>query len=70
MQRRARSMGRAFIPVPDNEAKGFEKENVEKVLNLNTKEYQLSVIVPFGYRIKEQSRQIRESLEDIVEFIN
>ncbi len=49
---------------------GFEKENVEKVLNLNTKEYQLSVIVPFGYRIKEQSRQIRESLEDIVEFIN
>ena len=38
---------------------GFEKENVEKVLNLNTKEYQLSVIVPFGYRIKEQSRQIK-----------
>lgn len=49
---------------------GFEKENVEKVLNLNTKEYQLSVIVPFGYRIKEQSTQIRDKFEDIVEFIN
>ncbi|PRM89499.1 NAD(P)H-dependent oxidoreductase [Aliarcobacter cryaerophilus] len=49
---------------------GFEKQNVEKVLNLNTKEYQLSVIVPFGYRIKEQSIQIRDKFEDIVEFIN
>ena len=49
---------------------GFEKDNVEKVLNLNTKEYQLSVIVPFGYRIKEQSTQIRDKFEDIVEFIN
>ena len=49
---------------------GFEKQNVEKVLNLNTKEYQLSVIVPFGYRIKEQSTQIRDKFEDIVEFIN
>ncbi len=48
---------------------GFEKENVEKALNLDTKKYQLSCIVPFGYRIKPQSTQIRESLEDIVEFI-
>ena len=49
---------------------GFEKQNVEKVLNLNTKEYQLSVIVPFGYRIKEQSKQLREDLDKIVEYIN
>lgn len=49
---------------------GFEKENLEKVLNIDTKKYQVSVILPLGYRIKEQSKQLREKLEDIVEFIN
>lgn len=49
---------------------GFEKDNVEKVLNLDTKKYQVSVILPLGYRINEQSTQLREKLEDIVEFIN
>lgn len=48
---------------------GFEKENVEKVLNLDTKKHQLACIVPFGYRIKPQSTQLRQSFEDIVEFI-
>lgn len=49
---------------------GFEKDNVEKVLNLDTEKYQVSVILPLGYRINEQSTQLREKLEDIVEFIN
>ena len=48
---------------------GFEKEKVEEILALDTKKYQLSVIVPFGYRINEQSSQLREKFEDIVEFI-
>ncbi|NVJ52748.1 MAG: NAD(P)H-dependent oxidoreductase [Campylobacteraceae bacterium] len=49
---------------------GFEKENVEKVLELDTTKYQLSLVLPFGYRINEQSSQQREKLEDIVEYIN
>lgn len=49
---------------------GFEKGNLEKVLSLDTNKYQISVILPLGYRIKEQSKQLREELEDIVEFIN
>lgn len=48
---------------------GYEKENVEKVLNLDTSKFQLSVIVPFGYRINEQSTQLREPLSSISEFI-
>ncbi|QKF73506.1 nitroreductase [Aliarcobacter faecis] len=48
---------------------GFERNNVEKVLNLDTKEYQVSVMIPFGYRVKEQSKQLRDSLESIVEYI-
>jgi nitroreductase len=49
---------------------GFEKEKVEKILKLDLSKYQLSCIVPFGYRIYEQSTQLREPLENIVEFID
>ena len=46
-----------------------KKEKVEEILALDTKKYQLSVIVPFGYRINEQSTQLRESLDTVVDFI-
>ncbi|WP_418185515.1 NAD(P)H-dependent oxidoreductase [Aliarcobacter vitoriensis] len=48
---------------------GFDKSEVEKVLALDTKEYQVSVILPFGYRINPQSTQMRLALEEVVEFI-
>lgn len=48
---------------------GFEKEKVEEILNLDTSKYQLSVVVPFGYRINAQSSQLREKLQDVVEYI-
>jgi len=48
---------------------GFEKEKVEEILDLDTTQYQLSVVCPFGYRINEQSTQQRETLDDIVTFI-
>lgn len=49
---------------------GFEKENLEKLLKLDTSKYQVSLVLPFGYRINEQSQQQREKLEDLVEFID
>lgn len=49
---------------------GFEKENLEKVLKLDTTKYQVAMVLPFGYRINEQSSQLREGLNDVVEFIN
>jgi nitroreductase len=48
---------------------GFEKENVEKVLELDTSTFQVACVLPFGYRLNEQSLQVREPLENIVEFI-
>lgn len=48
---------------------GFEKEKVEEILKLDTKKYQLSTIIPFGYRINPQSSQLREPLESVVEYI-
>lgn len=49
---------------------GFEKENLEKILELDTRKYQVAMVLPFGYRINEQSSQLRESLDEVVEFIN
>lgn len=49
---------------------GLEKENVERVLNLDTKKYQLSLVLPFGYRAEEQSSQLRLGFDEVVEFIN
>lgn len=48
---------------------GFEKEKVEEVLGLDTTKYQVSVISPFGYRVNAQSKQLREPIENIVEYI-
>ena len=48
---------------------GFEKENLEKILGLDTSKFQVACVLPFGYRINEQSTQLREALENIVEFI-
>ena len=49
---------------------GYDKEDVEKVLGLDTKKYQLSLVLPFGYRINPQSTQMRLPFEEVVEFIN
>jgi len=59
----------AFIGIDSCPIEGLEKENVENILNLDTSKYQLSMILPLGYRINPQSEQLRESFEDIVEFI-
>lgn len=48
---------------------GFEKEKIEEILKLDTTKYQLSTIIPFGYRINPQSSQLREPLENVVEYI-
>ena len=48
---------------------GYDKSKVEEILGLDTKKYQLSLVIPFGYRINEQSTQLREPLANIVEYI-
>ena len=48
---------------------GFEKDKLDEVLGLDLTKYQTAVAVPFGYRINEQSTQLREKFENIVEFI-
>jgi len=48
---------------------GFEKENLEKLLELDTSKYQIAMLLPFGYLINEQSTQLRLDFDEVVEFI-
>ncbi len=59
----------AFVGIDSCPIEGFEKENVEEVLGLDISKYQVAVIVPFGYRINEQSSQLRLPFDEVVEFI-
>ena len=49
---------------------GFEKENIEKLLELDTTKYQVSLVLPFGYRKNTQSEQLRLPFDEVIEFIN
>jgi nitroreductase len=59
----------AYIGVDSCPIEGFEKEKVEDILELDTAKWQVSVVVPFGYRLNAQSEQLRLPFDDIVEFI-
>jgi len=59
----------AYIGIDSCPIEGFEKEKVEEILGLDTNKYQVSVVLPFGYRLNEQSEQLRLPFEDVVEFI-
>ena len=59
----------ATIGIDSCPMEGFEKEKIEKLLNLDTTKYQLAFIIPLGYRIKEQSKQLRLDFDEVVEFI-
>ena len=47
---------------------GFEKEWMEKVLSIDTDQYEVSVVVALGYRAKEQPPRKRHPIENIVEY--
>ena len=59
----------SYVGIDSCPIEGFEKENLEKALDLDTTKHQVSMVLPFGYRINEQSTQIRRDFDDVVEFI-
>ena len=60
----------AFLSIDSCPIEGFEKEKVEEILKLDTSKYQVAMILPFGYRLNPQSKQIRLAFEDVVKFID
>lgn len=60
----------AFEGIDSCPIEGFEKEKAEEILQLDTSRYQVTVLVPFGYRINPQPEQVRRPFEEVVEFID
>jgi len=61
--------GAASLGIDSCPIEGFDKVQVEEILDLDVTKYQLSMVLPFGYRINEQSTQLRLAYEDVVEYI-
>ena len=49
---------------------GFDKNQVEEILNIDKSKFGISMLIPFGYRMNEQSSQLRLDFDEVVEFIN
>jgi len=63
-------MAASFIGIDSCPIEGFEKKKVDEILKLDTKEFQTSLILPFGYRVKPQPKKIRLSFDEIVKYID
>jgi len=61
--------GAAFIGIDSCPIEGFEKEKVEEILKLDTKKFQVAIILPFGYRLNPQPKKLRLPFDKVVEFI-
>lgn len=59
----------AFVGIDSCPIEGFEKEKVEEILELDTTQFQVAALLPLGYRLNEQSAQIRLGFDEVVEFI-
>ena len=60
----------AVIGVDSCPIEGLDKEKVEEILSLDTSKYQVSLVLPFGYRVNEQPSQVRLDFDEVVEFID
>ncbi|MDQ7084620.1 MAG: NAD(P)H-dependent oxidoreductase [Sulfurovum sp.] len=59
----------AYIGIDSCPIEGFEKEKVEELLGLDSTQYQVAMVLPFGYRLNAQSTQLRLDFDEVVEFI-
>ncbi len=59
----------ASIGIDSCPIEGYDKKQVEEILNLDAEKYQVSLVLPFGYRLNPQPEQLRLPFEDVVEFI-
>ncbi|HIP61718.1 MAG TPA: NAD(P)H-dependent oxidoreductase [Sulfurovum sp.] len=59
----------AFIGIDSCPIEGFEKDKLEDILGLDTSKYQVALVLPFGYRVNEQSEQLRLDFDEVVEFV-
>ena len=64
MMTAAASLGIDSCPI-----EGFDEAALNKILGLDTSKQRVSLIVPFGYRVKPQPKRYRRELSDVVKWI-
>ncbi len=62
--------GAATLGIDSCPIEGFNKEELEKALGLDTSKFQVALVLPFGYRLNAQSTQLRRPRQEVVEFIS
>ncbi|MEJ2213407.1 MAG: NAD(P)H-dependent oxidoreductase [Gammaproteobacteria bacterium] len=62
--------GAASAGVDSCPIEGFQKQPVEKALEIDTNQFQVVVLVALGYRAGEQTPRHRLGFDEVVEFIN
>ena len=60
--------GAASLEIDSCPIEGFSKTQVEQVLEIDTQQYEVAVLVTFGYRAGEQTPCYRQNIEDITEY--
>ena len=64
MMTAAASLGIDSCPI-----EGFDEAALNKILGLDTSKQRVSLMVPFGYRVKPQPKRYRRELSDVVKWI-
>lgn len=59
----------ALLKIDSCPIEGFEKENLEQLLKIDTKQEEIAVVCTFGYRVNPQPKKSRLPLESICEFV-
>lgn len=60
----------AVLGIDSCPIEGYDKDKVKKILNLDLTKFRLAMVLPFGYRLNEQSTQLRVDFYEVVEFID
>ena len=59
----------AVLGIDSCPIEGLERDKVEEILGLDLSKFRVAMLLPFGYRINEQSKQLRLPFDEVVEFI-
>lgn len=60
--------GAASLGIDSCPIEGFSKKQVEQVLNIDTQQHEVAVLVTFGYRAGKQTPCYRQEMADLVEY--
>lgn len=61
-------MQAAILGIDSCAIEGYNESELNEILGIDPSKKRVAMLLPFGYRIKEQKPQIRQSLHDILRY--